>query len=155
MKNIFLVFFIAVFSLQYALGQRFKESTSNILTGSWSYKSGYYSYYNSSKKKLKESKVTDIQDLNVEVTSSDVKIIYPNRIYNTTYQLTVEKGKRYLTLDLGNGPVKYQILNNKSVTLQARHNITFYVDGDLNKKAAYTIFTVNMVKNQKKAAAVD
>ena len=154
MKNIFIALFIVAFGLPYTFGQPVKKLPASLLTGMWNYKNGYYSYYDDSNKKLKQSRVTNLQNLNIEVTSeTDIKIIYPDRIFYTTYQLSVEQGRHFISLDLGNGLIKYQIvyINRKSVTLKSRHNINFYVDGDINKKAAYTIFTIHMVKDHEKA----
>ena len=150
MKNVFLVFFLIAFGARSGDCQSLRKSPSSLLAGKWSYKSGHYIYFDSSNRKLKQSKVTDLKDLNVEVAGHDVKIIFPGQVYNTPYELSSEKGRRYISMDLGSGLIKYQILslNNKSLTLKSRHNINFYADGDPNKKVAYSIFIINMVKQQ-------
>lgn len=149
MKSILWVLCIAVFFLQETFSQSFKKPAPSFLTGSWSYKSGHYIYFDSHNRKLKQSKVTDIHDLKIEVTPSDIKIIYPNQVYNSSYVLSVDKRRQFISFDMGSGLVKYQILytNSKFLTLRSTHSINFYVDGDPDKKAAYSIFVINFIRS--------
>lgn len=150
MKNIFRVIYIAGFCLQSAFCQPFKsEASLAFLQGSWSYKGGQYIYFDSDHNNLKRTKVTDLHDLKIEVTSSDIKIIYPNQVFYSPYTLTVEKGRKFISFDMGSGMVKYQIvyINSKFLTLKCRHKINLFVDGDPNKKAAYSVFIIYLAKS--------
>jgi hypothetical protein len=151
MKSIFLVCLFAFISAQHTFSQSPKR-VENLLLGNWSYKSGHYLYFDKSHKKLKQSPVSGIDKLNIQVDSSTVKIIYPNRVYNTRYNVSASNGKQFVTLNLGNGPVRYEIsaLSANKLTLQSRHNINFYVDGDADKRAAYSVFIINLAKNLKR-----
>lgn len=112
------------------------------ILGNWRFESGKYMYFDQANQKLKESDLTELKEMAVVVEPKFAKIIYPDKEeYTGTYSFFGKKGKQYVTFRLQEKTIQYQItsISHSAITLQARHNIQFFVDGDENKRAAYSV----------------
>lgn len=147
MKKLAVIALLCAFAIPALAIQRSDRSLGKRILGKWSYKSGKYEYYDSGNRKLKESQITAIQSLDIEVASKTAKVIYPDKKeFRSSYSIIQEKGKSYIVVTLPEKTIRYQILeiSNNRLTVQARHNVTFYVDGDANKKVAYGLVIINL-----------
>lgn len=149
MKKLAALALVSVCFLLLANGQKFNGSVHKLLLGSWKYKSGKYEYYDTSNKKLKESNITALQSLDIEFGQKTAKVVYPDKKeYRGSYNLSEENGKHFVDVSLAEKVVRYQILsiNRKEVTVQARHSVSFYVDGDPEKKVAYGLVIIALAR---------
>lgn len=147
MKKLAALALICISVVQAAAVQRYNGSVEKLLLGKWGYKSGKYEYYDSANKKLKESEITAIQRFDIEVHPKSAKVIYPDKKeFRSAYSVTKENGKPFVVVILPEKVVKYEILsiNKDEITVQARHNVTFYVDGDVSKKVAYGLVIIHL-----------
>ena len=150
MKRTVLTLLICMITLL-AIGQRDKSSIKDLLLGTWSYKSGKYVYFDSNNNRLKEREMTELKDVDIDVKPESAKIIYPNKkVFTGNYTVNEENGINQVVVDLGEETVEYQIssISNSSLTLKARHEIEFYVDGDQKKKAAYGLVIITLKKKK-------
>jgi hypothetical protein len=116
------------------------------ILGSWRFENGKYMYFDSSHHKLKESDLTELKGMTVVVSPRTARIVYPDKEeYTGNYSLFAQNGKQYVTLRLQDEAISYQItaISNSVITVQARHNIQFFVDGDEEKKASYSVVVMN------------
>ena len=84
---------------------------------------------------VKESKVTELSPVTFKLV---MKI---KNLHKTADLESVN-----VNVDLQEKTIKYQItsISSSDMTLQARHNIQFYIDGDEKRKAAYSLVVIQL-----------
>ena len=128
------------------------QSRTNIqkmVLGNWRFDSGKYIYFDQGNKKLKEQRITELEKLAVEVKPRTARITYPDEAeFVGNYSVSENNGKKYLNLDLKEKAIQYQItsITKSAMTLQARHNIRFLIDGDEKKMASYSVVIIRLKK---------
>lgn len=124
-----------------------QNNLKKMILGNWRFDSGKYIYFDNANKKLKESRITELEKLSVEVKPQTARIVYPDHAeFEGNYTLSKNNGKNYVNVNFDEKAIQYQItsITKSAITLQARHNIQFFVDGDEKRRASYSLVVIQL-----------